>query len=300
MSVNNHDYIKSFEPLWGSWKIEDLVGEGSYGKVYKISKDEWGFKYESALKHIEIPTREQYREAVASFDNNDENTLKEYFTDAVKNMVNEIRLMYTLRGTRNIICYEDHAVHEKNGEFGWDVLIRMEYATPLIGYIKENAMARQDVIRLGIDMCYALEACSRAGIIHRDIKDENIFISSSGDYKLGDFGISRILSGSGRAASMKGTPFFMAPEVYRGADYDIRSDIYSLGIVLYKLTNYGRLPFMPPFPNKVKYQDSEKALDMRMSVKYWISLSCPGKCWVKSYLKLVHLIWMIGLSPHRK
>ena len=115
MSGINYDYIKSFEPLWGNWEIEDLIGEGSYGKVYKIFKDEWGFKYESALKHIEIPTKDQYREAVASFDSHDESTLKDYFTDAVKNMVNEIRLMYTLRCTRNIICYEDHAFYEKKG-----------------------------------------------------------------------------------------------------------------------------------------------------------------------------------------
>lgn len=265
MQFKSDDYIKRFEPIWGSWKIEELIGEGSYGRVYKIYKDDWGFKYQSALKHIEIPTKDQYKEATSSLDHRDESSLKEYFKDAVKNMVNEIRLMYTLRGTRNIICYEDHAVHEKEGEVGWDLLIRMEYAMPLTVYIKDNELTRQDLINLGIDMCHALEACSRVGIIHRDIKDDNIFVSGSGDYKLGDFGISRILSGSGRAASMKGTPFFMAPEVYRSTDYDIRSDIYSLGIVLYKLANHGRLPFMPPYPQKLKYHDSEKALDMRMS-----------------------------------
>ncbi len=264
MSINNEDYIKKYEPLWGSWHIDELIGEGSFGKVYKISKEEWGFKYESALKLISIPTREQYREAVSAMDCN-ERTLAGYFEDAVKSIVSEIRLMYTLRGTSNIISYEDHMVAARSNEVGWDILIRMEFANSLIKHMQENDMSRQGVLKLGIDICSALEACSKIGIIHRDIKDENIFVSSNGSFKMGDFGISRELSKSGRAASMKGTPLYMAPEVYRGEKYDGKADIYSLGIVLYKLLNHGRLPFLPPYPQEVKYSDSETALDKRMS-----------------------------------
>jgi serine/threonine protein kinase len=64
---------------------------------------------------------------------------------------------------------------------------------------------------------------------------------------------------------MRGTPLYMAPEIYRGEKYDAAVDIYSLGIVLYKLLNNGRMPFMPPYPEKVRYQDSEEALEKRMS-----------------------------------
>jgi len=66
MLVSSDDYIKKYEPLWGAWFVESFIGEGSYGKVYKIYKEEWGFKYQSALKFISIPTQEQHREALAT------------------------------------------------------------------------------------------------------------------------------------------------------------------------------------------------------------------------------------------
>jgi alpha-tubulin suppressor-like RCC1 family protein/serine/threonine protein kinase len=125
-------------------------------------------------------------------------------------------------------------------------------------------MNREEIVQLGIDLCTALEICSKKGIIHRDIKDENIFVNKDGAFKLGDFGISKELSKSGRATSMRGTPLYMAPEVYRGEKYDTAVDIYSLGIVLYKMFNHGRMPFLPDYPLTVRFQDNETALARRM------------------------------------
>ncbi|MFZ5988087.1 MAG: DUF5050 domain-containing protein [Bacillota bacterium] len=264
MNIEDKDYIKKYEPLWGSWYIQELIGEGSFGRVYRITKEEWGFKYESALKILCVPTKEQFREVSVVMDTN-ENTMMNYFEDSVKNIVNEIRVMYTLRGNSNIVGYEDHNVHKRENPVGWDILIRMEYVNSLPKYIMGKGITKGEVINLGIDICSALETCSQRGIIHRDIKDENIFVSDYGEFKLGDFGISRELSKSGRAASMKGTPLFMAPEVFRGEKYDTRADLYSLGIVLYKLLNCGRIPLLPPYPQMIKYKDSEEALDRRIS-----------------------------------
>ncbi|HQA57514.1 MAG TPA: DUF5050 domain-containing protein [Acetivibrio sp.] len=258
------DYVKKYEPLWGGWYVEKLLGEGSFGQVYKIVKEEWGFKYEAALKVIPVPTKDQYREASAVMATND-SSLMDYFEDSVKNIVNEIRIMYSLKGNSNIVGYEDHMVIERDNPPGWDILIRMEYLKTLRDFIEESMLTRKDVIKLGIDICSAIETCSQRGIIHRDIKDENIFVSKFGEFKLGDFGISKELSKSGRAASMKGTPFFMAPEVFRGEKYDIRADLYSLGIVLYRLVNCGRIPLVPPYPEVIKFKDSEEALERRIS-----------------------------------
>lgn len=264
MHVSSDDYIKKYEPLWGSWHVESFIGEGSYGKVYKIFKEEWGFKYQSALKLISIPTREQHREAVATI-GNDNNSLEQYFEGAVKNIVNEIHMMYTLRGNTNIVSYEDHLVQKNSKHLGWDILIRMEYLMTLDKYIPKNGLTRADVISIALDICSALAICEQKKIIHRDIKDENIFVTSDGKFKLGDFGIAKELTRIGLASSIRGTPLYMAPEVYRGKPYDSRSDLYSLGIVLYKLLNHGRFPFMPPYPQELKYKDSEAALDRRLS-----------------------------------
>lgn len=265
--------IFGYQPLWGNWYVDFHIGSGSYGSVYKISRQDMGQTYNEAVKIITIPTEEQYREAESSM-GDDEQTLTSYFEDAVRNIVKEINALHSLSGNTNIIGYHDHSIFRKENEIGWDILIRMEYVTSLSKYLKDHRLTREEVVRLGIDICTALELCSRKGIIHRDIKDDNIFINENGAFKLGDFGIARELSKSGRAASMRGTPKYMAPEVARGDKYDISVDIYSLGLVLYRLVNDGRMPFMPPYPQKIIFGDSDTALDKRLQGE---PLTMPSK-----------------------
>lgn len=69
----------------------------------------------------------------------------------------------------------------------------MEYLTSFMEYCAGRALSEDDVLRLGIDLCKALEYCQCQNIIHRDIKPENIFVSRFGEFKLGDFGIAREL-----------------------------------------------------------------------------------------------------------
>lgn len=261
MNYQNDDYVKRYEPFWESWYIEKFLGQGSFGKVYKLSKEEWGYKYESALKVISLPSNDQYREAIATL-GNDEKLLKLYFEDAVKNIINEIIMLYNLRGNSNIVSYEDHKVEKHDGKLAWDILIRMEYLTPLNKYLTEKDISIDDIVNIGLDICTALELCSKKSIVHRDIKDENIFVSKDKCFKLGDFGIARELA-KGLSASIRGTPLYMAPEVYKGEAYDTRADLYSLGILLYKLLNNGRFPFMPPSPMELRIKDSESAVEKR-------------------------------------
>lgn len=258
------DRIREYEPLWGSWYFEEFLGKGSFGNVYKISKEELSYKYTSAVKIISIPTEDQYREAIANI-SADRKAMHAYFSDVVKNIVNEVNVLYKLRGNTNILNYEDHMVIEKENEFGWEILVRMELADSLPEYLSKSTFTREQVVRLGIDICSGLDACISEGIIHRDIKEENIFVTGKGVFKLGDFGIAKELSKSGRAASSKGTPLYMAPEVYKREKYDNTVDIYSLGMVMYKLLNNNRLPFMPPYPEEIKYVDNEEALIKRLS-----------------------------------
>lgn len=130
---------------------------------------------------------------------------------------------------------------------------------------RDAALSEDDVIRLGIDLCKALEYCQCQNIIHRDIKPENIFVSRFGEFKLGDFGIARELERTMSGLSKKGTYSYMAPEMYKGEAYDSRVDIYSLGIVLYKLRNHNRLPFISLEKQLITYRDKENALNKRMA-----------------------------------
>lgn len=110
---------------------------------------------------------------------------------------------------------------------------------------------------IGREIAAGLEEAHRQGIVHRDLKPSNIIIDRDGKARIMDFGIARSLAGKRRtgAGVMIGTPEYMSPEQVEGKDVDARSDIYSLGIVLYEMLT-GRVPFEgdTPFTVGVKHK----------------------------------------------
>lgn len=258
----NHTYgIGS--TVFEKWIIKHKLGEGSFGTVYEIQREDFGEVYRAALKVITVPQSDvEFQGAL------DEGMSRvqaeEYFYSVVEDIVREFAIMAKLKGTANVVSYEDHAVIRHKDGVGWDILIRMELLNPLLPYAYQHPMARRDIIRLGIDVCKALELCQKYNVIHRDIKPENIFVSDNGDYKLGDFGIARTIERTMSGLSKKGTYNYMAPEVYRGGEYGFSVDIYSLGIVLYRLLNQNRVPFLPQPPEPITFRQREEALARRM------------------------------------
>ena len=260
MDIN---YYKQYEPIFGSWYITEKIGEGAYGQVYIIERHEMGVVYKSALKALTIPQDKNEIRSVMS-DGMSEAEATEYYKELVQNIVNEFIVMSRLKGNSHIVSYEDHKIIEHEDDIGWDILIRMELLTPLIQHTAEKTLDESEVLKLGIDICKALEFCRKYDLIHRDIKPENIFIAPSGDYKLGDFGIAKTVEKTRVGLSRKGTYLYMAPEVYSGAAYGATVDIYSLGIVMYKLLNNNRTPFMPDYPQKITYDDREESMARRI------------------------------------
>ncbi len=257
-------YYKKYEPVFGAWKIKKKLGEGNFGAVFEIEREDFGTTYHAALKAITIPKNQAELDSIMD-DGMDASATQKYLEQFVEKIVGEFVLMSKLKGNSNVVSYEDHQVIKHEDGIGWDILIRMELLTPMMSHFKTNAMTRRDVIKLGIDMCRALELCQKYNIIHRDIKPENIFISDSGDYKLGDFGIAKEVEKTQSGLTKTGTPTYMAPEVYKGQPYGSSVDLYSLGVVLYRLLNHNRAPFMPQYPNPISYKDKEKAFIMRVS-----------------------------------
>ncbi len=260
------DIIRKFEPLFGEWHAESLIGAGSYGRVYKAYREEFGERYYSAIKYISIPA-DEYEITSLRDDGMDDESITTYYTALAKDVAAETRLMSKLKGYSNIVSYEDSRVIPKANGFGYDVFIRMELLESLSERTRKASFSQDDVIGLGMDISTALEVCGEHGIIHRDIKPDNIFINSHGDYKLGDFGIARQLEKTATFMSKKGTYNYMAPEVYKGEKYGATCDIYSLGLVMYRLLNKNRLPFFPEYPLPITPADKEKALLDRLSGK---------------------------------
>ena len=254
--------------IFREWKIVDKIGSGSFGTVYEVENtDPFRVGEKAALKKLVIPQNESEIDMMRS-DNYDDNSITNTFKEQLRDIVGEYSLMQELSGNTNIVSCKDVGYIQHDDGFGWDVFIVMELLKPL-RKIDESVFSEEEIIKLGKDICRALSYCQRHGIIHRDIKPENIFVSKDGDYKLGDFGIARVMEGTSASTIGVGTYDYAAPEVMltsglMPAKYDRTVDLYSLGLVLYWLLNERRLPFQPLDKSPTK-TEKEQARNRRFS-----------------------------------
>ncbi|MDO4614363.1 MAG: Stk1 family PASTA domain-containing Ser/Thr kinase [Lachnospiraceae bacterium] len=107
---------------------------------------------------------------------------------------------------------------------------------------KKGKLSVRETTSIGIQVCLGLAAAHRRGIVHRDVKPQNIIISTDGKVKVTDFGIARAASSNTISANAMGSVHYSSPEQVRGGYSDARSDIYSVGITLYEMVT-GRVPF---------------------------------------------------------
>ena len=227
---------------WPAWKIVKYLGGGAYGKVYEIERNNSGIQEKAAVKIVSRPKEES--ELEVDYQNGyDRESIAVKYTEILQEYKNEYKLMKELQGQSNIVSCDDFAIEENPDGIGGKIYIRMELLTPLQKVTKEHLLSEKEVIKLGKDICKALILCESRNIIHRDIKPDNIMISQFGDYKLGDFGVSKVMSHT-TGATMTGTEGYMAPEVLHIEKYGKEVDIYSLGIVMYWLLNNRRMPFI--------------------------------------------------------
>ncbi len=147
------------------------------------------------------------------------------------------------------------------GQDGDYHFISMEYLPISISSLVEaqGSLPVERATAICLQAALALNAASRTGIIHRDIKPQNLLLAQDGTVKVTDFGIARAtaLSTMTRTGALMGTPYYMSPEQARGSRVDTRSDLYSLGIVLYQLLT-GTIPFDAETPWEVIRQHIEE------------------------------------------
>ncbi len=249
-------------PVWPGWETIRLIGRGSFGSVYEIERDLFGHREKAAMKVISIPQNDSDIDDL--YDSGfDEKSVTEAFRGHMQNIVAEYSLMREMNGAANVVNCDDVQIVQHDSGIGWDILIRMELLTPLTKALDRNPTDEQ-VIRIAKDMCRALILCRKHGIIHRDIKPQNIFVSNNGDYKLGDFGIAKTIEKTSGGTKI-GTYKYMAPEVYNNRPYNHTADIYSLGLVLYWLLNEKRSPFVPLPPEPASAASEEEGRRRRFA-----------------------------------
>lgn len=260
--LENAGVLRLYEPFWGEWYLDGFLGEGSYGKVWRIRSGE---RY-AALKQVTISVTDKHL-AGARAEGLDEKNVPVYFRALLDDTLREVDLMRALSGCSTVVRFDASQVFERQekGMPAWDLLIRMEYLEPVRDRIISPGLTVRQAARLTVDLAGALEACSRLGIVHRDIKPDNLFWSpSDGHFKLGDFGIAHYLARPTQGKGRAGTLTHMPPEVYQGGPFTAASDLYALGMVLYRLLNDNRIPFLPNYPEPFTPDERDRALVRRL------------------------------------
>ena len=247
---------------WPGWETVGLIGQGSFGAVYEIQRNVLGNAEKAALKVISIPQNASDIDEMIS-DGYDNESITSTFQAHLKSIVAEYALMRKMNGSSNIVNCDDVRYVQHDDGIGWDIYIKMELLTPLAKTLT-GSISDETVIRLAKDMCAALNLCQKHGIIHRDIKPQNIFLSDNGDYKLGDFGVAKTVEKTSGGTKI-GTYKYMAPEVYNNQPYGVGADIYSLGMVLYWMLNERRMPFLPLPPERLRAGMDEAARNRRLA-----------------------------------
>jgi serine/threonine protein kinase len=207
----------------GRYRIIEELGEGGMGKVYKALDEEINEKVALKLLKSEIAAD---KEVIERFRN---------------------ELKFTRKIVHKNVCRNYHLGKEKGRYF-----ITMEYVKgeDLKSIIKMmGCLSPGKTLMIATQVCEGLAEAQRLGVVHRDLKPQNIMIDRDGDARIMDFGIARWIDARGITASgvMIGTPDYMSPEQAEGREIDHRSDIYSFGIILYEMVT-GKVPFKGSSP----------------------------------------------------
>ena len=247
---------QNLKKLLNGWVITGKIGKGSFGEVYRAEKTVQKKTVRSAVKLISVPKPGE------AYPGPEEDAPAALHAMADR-LCRELDQIAEIRDSAHIVQCRAHSTAAHADGSGWDMMIRMDLLTPLNAYYRsKRSIDSGDIIQLGKDLCMALEEAGSRGLTHGDIKPGNILVNAEGTYMLGDFGISRILSAAAPKTAARYA--YAAPERVRGGNTDERSDLYSLGMVMYRYLNANRLPFCPAYPAEVGLQERQAAFYRRM------------------------------------
>ena len=196
------------------------------------------------LKHISVPESQKQVEALifsgAAADNA---AAQEYYQQVVADYQAELELMETLSNSPNLDCFRSYEIRPKEDGVGFDVFLLAEQRTTLEQYLLQTPMTQSSAVNLAMDLCNALSDLRAAGLIHRDVKPANIYLSPQGHFMLGDIGLAKVedLKYCSMPESMLSS--YSAPELFElMANVNETIDLYAVGLILYRIYNGNHAP----------------------------------------------------------
>ena len=201
----------------GKYRIEKLINNGSFASVFRAKEE-----FTNRTVAIKVLPKSIYP------------------TGRMRYLLTELSAMGRNWGHSNIVSI--HTVEPGDDEYVAYIVMEYVDGPSLRELITATPLRRNLAVNIGLDICRGLIAAHEQNIIHRDIKPQNILLTSDEIAKISDFGVARILEAStDYAGTITGTRRYMAPEQYEGS-YDYRADLYSTGLILYEMF-MGRFPF---------------------------------------------------------
>jgi serine/threonine-protein kinase len=193
---------------WGPLEVRDHVGRGSFGHVYRA----WDVRLD---REVALKLLHHDREGQSS------------------TIIDEGRLLARIRHP-NVVTI--HGADRIDGRVGlWMEFIRGRTLETLLA--ERGAFGAQEALLVGLDLCRALSAVHRAGVVHRDVKAQNVIREDGGRVVLMDFGTGLERSLATGQPTLSGTPLYLAPELFEGRPATHQTDIYSLGVLLFHLVS---------------------------------------------------------------
>ncbi len=240
--------IKGSEQIPG-FKILEVAGQGAHAKVFKARQ--------LSLDRI-VALKVLPREAAQS-----EEFIKRFYAEGrAAGKLNHPNVVTAL-DVGQAGSYHYFAMEFIEGETVFDIIL------------EKGSVPEMEAIRIALDVAKGLEHAHKAGLVHRDVKPQNIILTKEGVTKLTDLGLARQEGDLEAAEAEKGkafgTPFYISPEQIRGAhDVDFRADLYSLGATLYYMVT-GKVPFDAPTPREVMVKHLKEKLIPPEKVNRFVS-----------------------------